>query len=96
MGCGAFHGRLIGHSRCPRRVAENAWTCESRTRGNFTASFGGDGVTAAPTGATHLPHLLCYHLLFDSRPPAVTEEFVVRLNGITRNGTTVRVPEIVR
>jgi hypothetical protein len=54
------------------------------------------GSSAAPsTGPIRKRQILCYHLVFDSRTPAVTEEFVMRLYGITRNGATVHVPDIV-
>lgn len=59
-------------------------------------SDSGGGSSAAPsTGPTRMRPILCYHLVFNSRSPAVTEEFVMRLYGITRNGATVRVPDIV-
>ncbi len=56
----------------------------------------GGGRSAAPsTGRTQIRQTVCYHLLFDARPPTVAEEFIVRLDGITRNGRAVHVPDIV-
>lgn len=55
-----------------------------------------DGESAAPSKVPpKVREVLCFHLIFDSPPPAVTEQFVVRLDGITRKGLAVRVPDIV-
>lgn len=59
------------------------------------SDFGGGRSATSSKGSTHVRQIFCYHLLFDSSPPAVNEEFIVRLEGITRNGATVRVPDIV-
>jgi hypothetical protein len=56
---------------------------------------GGGRSVALSTGRTHIRQTVCYHLVFDTRPPAVAEEFIVRLDGITRQGRAVRVPDIV-
>jgi hypothetical protein len=54
------------------------------------------GRSAAPsTGRPQARQNACYHLVFDTRPPAVTEEFIVRLDGITHQGRAVHVPDIV-
>ena len=56
----------------------------------------GGGRSAAPsTGQTQVRKRTCYHLVCDTRPPTATEEFVVRLDGLTRHGGAVRVPDIV-
>jgi hypothetical protein len=56
---------------------------------------GGGRPVGRSTGQTHARQSACYHLVFDTRPPAVTEEFIVRLHGLTRNGEPVHVPDIV-
>jgi hypothetical protein len=60
------------------------------------SDLGGEGSAAPPPpGSRQAREVLCFHLIFASPPPAVTEEFVVRLDGVTRKGVTVRVPDIV-
>lgn len=56
---------------------------------------GGGRSAALSTGRPQGRQIVCYHLLFDARPPTATEEFIVRLDGITRQGRAVHVPDIV-
>jgi len=63
----------------------------SRKRSDLDAK----GSVAPSKGPSQAREVLCFHLLFASPPPAVTEEFVMRLDGITRKGVAVRVPDIV-
>lgn len=36
----------------------------------------------------------CFKLFFDTQPPSVEEEFVLILNGLTKSGKPVSIPEI--